>query len=62
MKFVAYERGTQRILFRNLEVDAPAVVWRYSRYKDSGYSSAASKFGNLEGTCADQGLTEVTHG
>jgi hypothetical protein len=31
MTFVAYERGTQRILFRDLEVAAPAVVWRYSR-------------------------------
>jgi hypothetical protein len=31
MKFVAYARVAQRILFRDLEVAAPAVEWRYRR-------------------------------
>jgi hypothetical protein len=35
MKFVAYERGTQRILFCNLEVAALAVMWHYSHEKEN---------------------------
>jgi hypothetical protein len=42
MKFVAYERGAQRTVFRYLAVSASAVVWRYSRKKDDGCSSTAS--------------------
>jgi hypothetical protein len=30
MNFVAYEKGTQRITFRYLEVVIPAIVWRYN--------------------------------
>jgi hypothetical protein len=35
MKFVAYEKGTQRILFHDLDVAAPAVVWRNSHKKEN---------------------------
>jgi hypothetical protein len=35
MKFVVYERGTQRILFRDLEVAALAIVWHYSHKKEN---------------------------
>jgi hypothetical protein len=35
MKYMAYGRGTQRILFRDLEVAAPTVVWRYSHEKEN---------------------------
>jgi hypothetical protein len=39
---VLYKRGTQRILFCDLEVAAQAIVWPYSHKKENGYSSAAS--------------------
>jgi hypothetical protein len=40
MKFVAYERGNGRILFRDLEVSAPAAVWRLNH----GNENAAPQY------------------
>lgn len=39
--FVAWERGTQGILFRDINVAPLAVVWRYGHEKEDGYSLAA---------------------
>jgi hypothetical protein len=44
MKFVAYGRGTQRILFRDLEVAAPAVVWRCSHEKENATPQQRAQF------------------
>jgi hypothetical protein len=48
MKFVAYERGTQRVLFCDLEVSASAVVWRYSHEKENASAVSCVALRSLE--------------